>query len=80
MTDLFNKLNCNDLVVTCIPSVRPGGKGLPLDLLYGPDKFNIHTMMPSFQEPGPKGIEVEGIKTSDGFDMPHLQHPKVINY
>lgn len=78
MTKLYAKLDSNDLVVTYIPSHRPDDQaGLALDILYGPDGFNIHSLIPSAHRQTPDGLSVRGIEASKDFDMKLLPIPKI---
>lgn len=75
---IYTNLNSNDLALQYTSSYRPGGShGLTLDHLYGQDGFNIHSFMPSEYVPGAKGLAVQGIRTTKGFDMTQLPIPKV---
>ncbi|KAK1405472.1 hypothetical protein POM88_005077 [Heracleum sosnowskyi] len=77
MMKIFTNLNSNNLVVTYVSSYRPEPPGLTLDLLYGQDGFNIHSLMPSEYKHTRKGVTVQGIRTTKGFDMKHLNCPQV---
>lgn len=80
MLGVFNNLDSNNLVLTYVPSHRPkSGRGLTLDLLYGEDSFNIHTLMPSQHNQTPNGITVQGIQTTDRFNMRQFPLPQVAN-
>ncbi|KAL1821395.1 hypothetical protein ACET3Z_016264 [Daucus carota] len=78
MLKIFNNLDSNNLVVTYMPSHRPkSGRGLTLDLVYAEDGFNIHTLTPSAHNQTPDEITVQGIRTTNEFNMKHLEPPKV---
>lgn len=63
-----------------MPSHRPkSGRGLTLDLVYAEDGFNIHTLTPSAHNQTPDEITVQGIRTTNEFNMKHLEPPKVLN-